>query len=50
MAMQAYNTVNARNLIRAEMPGNYTVMPAVGSLMYYPEINGNSGMMKIKVK
>ncbi len=37
-------------LIRAEMPGNYMVMPAQGSLMYYPEINGSSGMMKIKVK
>ncbi len=37
-------------MMRAEIPGDYNVMPSRGYLMYYPEVGGNSGMIKIKVK
>lgn len=36
-------------MMKAEIPGEYTVNPAKGSLMYYPEVYGNTGGMKIKV-
>ncbi|MDP2209564.1 MAG: hypothetical protein Q8K98_12460, partial [Bacteroidota bacterium] len=37
-------------IARAEIPGQYHVMPAVGSLMYYPEVRGNSDEKKIEIK
>jgi uncharacterized protein YfaS (alpha-2-macroglobulin family) len=37
-------------IMKAQIPGNYTVMPSQGSLMYYPEIAGYSDMMEISVK
>ena len=36
-------------IMKAQIPGEYTVMPAQGSLMYYPEINGNSKMINVTV-
>lgn len=36
-------------LMRAEIPGEYTVNPSKGMLMYYPEVYGNSEGMRIKV-
>ena len=39
-------------ILRAELPGTYHAMPAVGKLMYYPEVNGNSAddTLIIKIK
>jgi uncharacterized protein YfaS (alpha-2-macroglobulin family) len=31
------------------MPGRYSIMPATGSLMYYPEINGSGSMENVEV-
>ena len=36
-------------IMKAQIPGKYTVMPAQGSLMYYPEVNGNSNMVNVTV-
>ncbi len=36
-------------LMRAQIPGKVTVSPALGYLMYYPEVNGNSGWKELKV-
>lgn len=36
-------------IMRAQIPGNYSVMPAVASLMYYPEVRGNSGAEKLTI-
>jgi uncharacterized protein YfaS (alpha-2-macroglobulin family) len=36
-------------LIRAQIPGKVTVSPAQAYLMYYPEVNGNSGWMEFRV-
>lgn len=36
-------------IMRAQIPGDYVVNPAKGMLMYYPEVNGNSGNMKLKI-
>jgi uncharacterized protein YfaS (alpha-2-macroglobulin family) len=36
-------------IIKAQIPGNYKIMPAQGYLMYYPELNGFSNVMNIKV-
>lgn len=37
-------------LMRAQIPGKYYVNPSVASLMYYPQINGNSGNFVMKIK
>lgn len=37
-------------IIKAQIPGDYKVMPAQGYLMYYPELNGFSGIVNIKVE
>ena len=36
-------------ILRAQIPGDYVVNPAKGMLMYYPEVNGNSGNLKFKI-
>lgn len=36
-------------LIRAEIPGEYKVMPANLSLMYFPEVNGRSDEFQLKI-
>ncbi len=36
-------------LMRAEIPGDYSVNPAKGSLMYYPEVYGNTEGTKLKI-
>jgi len=36
-------------ILRAQIPGEYNVNPAKGMLMYYPEVNGNSGNLSLKI-
>jgi uncharacterized protein YfaS (alpha-2-macroglobulin family) len=36
-------------IIHAQIPGEYNVNPARGMLMYYPEVNGNSENLKLKI-
>ena len=36
--------------LRAEIPGRFSALPAVGSAMYAPELKGNSDEMKLKIK
>lgn len=36
-------------LMRAEIPGGYSINPAKGSLMYYPEVYGNTEGTKLKI-
>jgi uncharacterized protein YfaS (alpha-2-macroglobulin family) len=36
-------------VMRAQIPGSYTVMPSVGSLMYYPEVRGNSASLAMNI-
>jgi uncharacterized protein YfaS (alpha-2-macroglobulin family) len=36
-------------ILKAQMPGRYSIMPATGSLMYYPEINGSGSMENVEV-
>jgi hypothetical protein len=37
-------------IVRAQIPGRYHVMPAVGSLMYYPEVRGNSDETMLTIR
>lgn len=37
-------------IVRAQIPGRYHVMPSTGSLMYYPEVRGNSNEMELVIK
>lgn len=37
-------------IIKAQIPGNYSWLPAEASLMYYPEVNGLSENYKLKTK
>ncbi|HSD63044.1 MAG TPA: hypothetical protein VLB50_04570, partial [Ignavibacteriaceae bacterium] len=37
-------------IIKAQMPGEYTIPAAQGYLMYYPEVGGNSSTVNIRVK
>jgi alpha-2-macroglobulin len=37
-------------IIKAQIPGEFSIMPAQGYLMYYPEVNGNSSVVSISVK
>jgi len=36
-------------LIRAQIPGTYSVMPTTGALMYYPEVRGNSASLAMAI-
>lgn len=36
-------------IMRAQIPGQYSIMPAAASLMYYPEVRGNSGSEKLAI-
>ncbi len=36
-------------IMRAQIPGEYSVMPSVGALMYYPEVRGNSNSIALKI-
>jgi uncharacterized protein YfaS (alpha-2-macroglobulin family) len=36
-------------ILRAQIPGRYSVMPSVGTLMYYPEVRGNSGAIALSI-
>ncbi|MBC8144810.1 MAG: hypothetical protein H7X80_04435, partial [bacterium] len=36
-------------VMRAQIPGKYSVMPSVGALMYYPEVRGNSGPIALSI-
>ncbi|MBN1634473.1 MAG: carboxypeptidase regulatory-like domain-containing protein [Ignavibacteria bacterium] len=36
-------------IMRAQIPGDYTVNPARAMLMYYPDINGNTAEIKMKI-
>lgn len=37
-------------IIKAQIPGEYKIMPAQGYLMYYPEFNGFSDVVNVKVE
>lgn len=37
-------------IMKAQVPGEYKIMPAQGYLMYYPELNGFSGVVDIVVE
>jgi len=37
-------------LLRAQIPGEYHVMPAMGSLMYFPEKRGHSDELLLKIE
>jgi hypothetical protein len=37
-------------ILRAQIPGKYNVNPAIGVLMYYPDVKGSSEGMKIKIR
>ena len=36
-------------VVRAQIPGSYSVMPTVAQLMYYPEIRGNSSSLRMSI-
>jgi len=36
-------------LLRCQIPGSYHVMPSLASLMYYPEVRGNSGEFQFRI-
>ncbi|MFO1022367.1 MAG: hypothetical protein U0903_16980 [Planctomycetales bacterium] len=36
--------------LRAEIPGSFSALPAVGSAMYAPELKGNSDEIKIRIE
>lgn len=35
--------------LHAETPGFYSILPAIASLTYFPEIRGNSGLVQVQV-
>ncbi len=37
-------------IMHAQIPGDYTVNPARGMLMYYPEVTGNTGTEKFTIR
>jgi uncharacterized protein YfaS (alpha-2-macroglobulin family) len=37
-------------ILRAQIPGIYNVIPATGSLMYYPEVRGSSEELKLRIE
>ncbi len=36
-------------IMRAQIPGKYSVIPATGMLMYYPEVRGSSGELQLEI-
>ncbi|MEO5930021.1 MAG: MG2 domain-containing protein [Candidatus Kapaibacterium sp.] len=36
-------------IMRAQIPGSYSVMPSVATLMYFPEVRGNSGAVALNI-
>jgi len=36
-------------ILRAQIPGEFNVMPSIGMLMYYPEVRGTSSYNKFKI-
>ena len=36
-------------IVRAQIPGTYNIMPATGSLMYYPDVRGSSEELKLEI-
>ncbi len=36
-------------IMRAQIPGSYSIMPSVGMLMYYPEVRGNSDAIAMRI-
>ncbi len=36
-------------IVRAQIPGNYHVMPSLASLMYYPEVRGNANEVSLDI-
>ncbi len=36
-------------LLRAQIPGNYHVMPPIANLMYYPEYQGNGNEARVRI-
>jgi len=36
-------------ILRAQIPGKYSVIPATGMLMYYPEVRGSSEELKLEI-
>ena len=36
-------------LLRAQIPGDYHVMPAIATLMYYPEYQGNGNETRVRI-
>lgn len=44
------NSMEFSYVIKAQIPGEYKIMPAQGYLMYYPELNGFSEIVNVKVK
>jgi alpha-2-macroglobulin len=37
-------------ILRAQIPGKYSISPAEASLMYYPEVNGHSKPENIHIR
>ncbi len=37
-------------IMRAQIPGDYNINPARGSLMYYTDVSGSSGSMKLHIE
>jgi len=44
------NLMEFSYIIKAQIPGEYKIMPAQGYLMYYPELNGFSDLVNVKVE
>jgi uncharacterized protein YfaS (alpha-2-macroglobulin family) len=36
-------------ILRAQIPGEYSINPAKGMLMYYPEVYGSTENMKLNI-
>lgn len=37
-------------ILRAQIPGKYSVIPATGMLMYYPEVRGSSQELRLEIE
>jgi uncharacterized protein YfaS (alpha-2-macroglobulin family) len=37
-------------ILRAQIPGKYSVIPATGMLMYYPEVRGSSKELRLEIE
>jgi uncharacterized protein YfaS (alpha-2-macroglobulin family) len=36
--------------LHAETPGTYRILPGIGSLVYHPELRGNTGLARLNIK